>query len=278
MERKEEITILKRRGNKFFQNIYLVIIFIFLYAPIAALMIFSFNKSKSMGHITGFTLHWYSELFRNETILSALYYTVTIAIIASIISTIFGTITAIGIYKMRGKRKKVLLNINYLPVLNTEIVTGIAIMSLFAFFQMDFGFRTMLIAHIMFCVPYVILSVLPKLRQLPANAEEAALDLGATPWYAIRKVVIPQIKPGIISGFLMAFTMSIDDFVISFFNTGNGVSNLSIEIYGMARRGIKPEINALSTLMFTTVLILLILANRKDSIIKNNTNREELEG
>nr|WP_243155090.1 ABC transporter permease [Peptostreptococcus canis] len=241
-------------------------------------MIFSFNKSKSMGHITGFTLHWYSELFRNETILSALYYTVTIAIIASIVSTIFGTITAIGIYKMRGKRKKVLLNINYLPVLNTEIVTGIAIMSLFAFFQMDFGFRTMLIAHIMFCVPYVILSVLPKLRQLPANAEEAALDLGATPWYAIRKVVIPQIKPGIISGFLMAFTMSIDDFVISFFNTGNGVSNLSIEIYGMARRGIKPEINALSTLMFTTVLILLILANRKDSIIKNNTNREELEG
>ncbi|MBC2575931.1 ABC transporter permease [Peptostreptococcus canis] len=278
MERKEEITILKRRGSKFFQNIYLVIIFIFLYAPIAALMIFSFNKSKSMGHITGFTLHWYSELFRNETILSALYYTVTIAIIASIVSTIFGTITAIGIYKMRGKRKKVLLNINYLPVLNTEIVTGIAIMSLFAFFQMDFGFRTMLIAHIMFCVPYVILSVLPKLRQLPANAEEAALDLGATPWYAIRKVVIPQIKPGIISGFLMAFTMSIDDFVISFFNTGNGVSNLSIEIYGMARRGIKPEINALSTLMFTTVLILLILANRKDSIIKNNTNREELEG
>lgn len=267
------------KGNKLgiFQNIYLVLVFIFLYAPIAALMIFSFNKSKSMGHITGFTLDWYKALFSNETILSALYYTVTIAILASVISTIFGTITAIGLYKMQGKRKKILMNVNYLPVLNTEIVTGIAIMSLFTFFNMDFGFNTMLISHIMFCVPYVILSVLPKLRQLPENAEEAALDLGATPWYAIRKVIIPQIKPGIISGFLMAFTMSIDDFVISFFNTGNGVSNLSIEIYGMARRGIKPEINALSTLMFTTVLILLILANRKDSIIRNQVNRSDMD-
>ncbi|MDY4129451.1 MAG: ABC transporter permease [Peptostreptococcus porci] len=260
-----------------FKNIYLVLVFVFLYAPIAALIIFSFNKSKSMGHITGFTLHWYKQLFSNEAILSALYYTITIAVIASVISTIFGTITAIGIYKMNNKPKKILLNINYLPVLNTEIVTGIAIMSLFAFFKMDFGFRTMLISHIMFCVPYVILSVLPKLRQLPENIEEAALDLGATPWYAIRKVIIPQIKPGIISGFLMAFTMSIDDFVISFFNTGNGVSNLSIEIYGMARRGIKPEINALSTLMFTTVLILIILANRKDSIIRNTVNRSEID-
>lgn len=267
------------KGNKasIFQNIYLILVFVFLYAPIASLIIFSFNKSKSMGHITGFTLHWYKELFSNDTILTALYYTVTIAVIASVLSTIFGTITAIGLYKMNRKPKKILLNINYLPVLNTEIVTGIAIMSLFAFFKMDFGFKTMLISHIMFCVPYVILSVLPKLRQLPENAEEAALDLGATPWYAIRKVIIPQIKPGIISGFLMAFTMSIDDFVISFFNTGNGVSNLSIEIYGMARRGIKPEINALSTLMFTTVLILLILANRKDSLIKNNTNTSELD-
>ena len=173
---------------------------------------------------------------------------------------------------MRDKKKTAILNINYLPILNTEIVTGVAIMSLFTFFRMNFGFSTMLISHIMFCTPYVILSVLPKLRQLPDNMEEAALDLGATPWFAIRKVVIPQIKPGIISGFLMAFTMSIDDFVISFFNTGNGVSNLSIEIYGMARRGIKPEINALSTLMFVTVIVLLLLANRKDSVIKHAAN------
>lgn len=261
------------KKRKIFSNIYLVLVFIFLYAPIAALIIFSFNKSKSMGHITGFTLQWYTQLLQNDTIMSALYYTLTIAILASVISTIFGTITSIGIFKMRGKARMTLLNINYLPVLNTEIVTGIAIMSLFAFFKMNFGFKTMLLSHIMFCTPYVILSVLPKLRQLPENVEEAALDLGATPWFAIRKIVIPQIKPGIISGFLMAFTMSIDDFVISFFNTGNGVSNLSIEIYGMARRGIKPEINALSTLMFTTVLILLFLANRRDSIIKQASNR-----
>ena len=208
--------------SKLCSNIYLVLVFLFLYAPILALVIFSFNDSKSMGVLNGFTMKWYVALFRN------------------------------------------------LPVLNTDIVTGVALMSLFAFFQMNFGFKTMLLSHVMFCTPYVILSVLPKLRQLPDNVEEAALDLGATPWLAIRKIVIPQIKPGIMSGFLMAFTMSIDDFIISFFNTGNGVSNLSIEIYGMARRGIKPEINALSSLMFLTVLVLLILANRKDSIIKNS--------
>ena len=254
--------------SKLCSNIYLVLVFLFLYAPILALVIFSFNDSKSMGVLNGFTMKWYVALFRNETILSALYYTISIAVLASIISTIF--ITSIGIYKMRGKTKATILNINYLPVLNTDIVTGVALMSLFAFFQMNFGFKTMLLSHVMFCTPYVILSVLPKLRQLPDNVEEAALDLGATPWLAIRKIVIPQIKPGIMSGFLMAFTMSIDDFIISFFNTGNGVSNLSIEIYGMARRGIKPEINALSSLMFLTVLVLLILANRKDSIIKNS--------
>lgn len=256
--------------RKLCSNIYLILVFIFLYAPIAALIVLSFNESKSMGHMTGFTLKWYKALLKDESILSALYYTVSIAILASIISTIFGTITAIGIFKMKGKARVTILNINYLPVLNTDIVTGIAVMSLFVFFKMNFGFKTMLLAHIMFCTPYVILSVLPKLRQLPDHIEEAALDLGATPWFAIRKVVLPQIKPGIISGFLMAFTMSIDDFVISFFNTGNGVSNLSIEIYGMARRGIKPEINALSTIMFTTVLILLFLANKKDSIIKQS--------
>jgi len=168
---------------------------------------------------------------------------------------------------MRGKSKKLILNINYIPILNTEIVTAVAIMSLFIFVKMEFGFMTMLLAHIMFCTPYVILSVLPKIKQLPENIEDAAMDLGATPMYALRKVILPQIKPGIISGFLIAFTMSIDDFIISFFNTGNGVSNLSIEIYGMARRGIKPEINALSTIMFTVVLALLLLSNKKQSIV-----------
>lgn len=271
--RKEEITIsVLSRYKRAFSRIYLFVVFLFLYAPIFALILFSFNDSKSMGRLNGFTLKWYEALLHNETILSALYYTVTVAIIASVVSTIFGTITAIGIHKMRKRPKALVLNVNYLPVLNTEIVTGVALMSLFSFMKMDFGFKTMLIAHIMFCVPYVILSVLPKLRQLPDNIEEAALDLGATPLYAIWKIIIPQIKPGIISGFLMAFTMSIDDFVISFFNTGNGVSNLSIEIYGMARRGIKPEINALSTLMFTAVLIILFIANKKDSIIKSSSN------
>ena len=223
-----------------------------------------------MAHWNGFTFKWYERLFQNESIMSALYYTIVVAVISSVVATIVGTISAIGIHKMRGKGRKLILNINYLPILNPDIVTAVALMSLFAFINLEFGFTTMLLSHIMFSIPYVILSVLPKLKQLPQNIEEAAMDLGATPSYALRKVILPQIKPGIVSGFLMAFTMSIDDFIISFFNTGNGVSNLSIEIYGMARRGIKPEINALSTIMFTVVLILLLLSNRKQSIVRGD--------
>lgn len=250
----------------FIKRFYLIIIFLFLYTPIFTLMVFSFNESKTMGKWTGFTFKWYLELFNNNRLMSALYYTILIALLASVISTIVGTIAAIAISKMGGKLKALILNINYLPVLNPDIVTGIALMSLFIFLKFDFGFTTMLLAHITFDIPYVILSVLPKLKQLPENTLEAAADLGATPIYAIRKVVIPQIKPGIFAGFLMAFTMSIDDFVISFFTTGPGVTNLSIEIYSMARRGIKPEINALSTLMFITVLSLLIIVNKKQSL------------
>jgi spermidine/putrescine transport system permease protein len=235
-----------------------------------ALAVFSFNDSKSMAHWGGFTFKWYKQLIHNDSIMSALYYTLIVAIISSIVATIIGTISAIGIHKMRGKRRKVILNINYLPVLNPDIVTAVALMSLFVFLKLEFGFMTMLLSHIMFSIPYVILSVLPKMKQLPQNIEEAAMDLGATPIYALRKVILPQIKPGIISGFLIAFTMSIDDFIISFFNTGNGVSNLSIEIYGMARRGIKPEINALSTIMFTIVLILLLISNKKQSIVRGD--------
>lgn len=256
--------------KKVFSNIYLFLVFLFLYAPIFALVVFSFNDSKSMAHWNGFTFKWYERLFQNESIMSALYYTIVVAVISSVVATIVGTISAIGIHKMRGKGRKLILNINYLPILNPDIVTAVALMSLFAFINLEFGFTTMLLSHIMFSIPYVILSVLPKLKQLPQNIEEAAMDLGATPSYALRKVILPQIKPGIVSGFLMAFTMSIDDFIISFFNTGNGVSNLSIEIYGMARRGIKPEINALSTIMFTVVLILLLLSNRKQSIVRGD--------
>ena len=236
--------------------------YLFLYAPIISLAVFSFNDAKSMAKWSGFSLRWYQELFQNERILDALYYTILIALLAAAISTIVGTITAIGIHKMRqGKVRGLLLNINYLPVLNPDIVTGVALMSLYVFIKLEFGFTTMLLSHIVFDIPYVILSVLPKLKQLPPNIEDAAMDLGATPWYALRKVVLPQIKPGIISGMLIAFTMSIDDFVISFFTTGNGVTNLAIEVYSMTRRGLTPEINALSTLMFVSVLILLLLSN-----------------
>ena len=222
-----------------------------------------------MAHWGGFTFKWYKSLLHNESIMSALYYTLLVAILSSIIATVIGTISAIGINKMKSKSRKLMLNVNYLPVLNPDIVTAVALMSLFAFVNIEFGFTTMLLSHIMFSIPYVILSVLPKVRTLPHNIEEAAMDLGATPMYALRKVILPQIKPGIISGFLIAFTMSIDDFIISFFNTGNGVSNLSIEIYGMARRGIKPEINALSTIMFVVVLGLLLLSNKKQSIVRS---------
>ncbi|GKU23816.1 ABC transporter permease [Clostridium folliculivorans] len=256
----------KKLGAKF----YLSLVFLFLYAPIIVLIIFSFNNSKSMAVWEGFTFKWYKELISDDRILTALYYTLSVAIISATISTVVGTLSSIGIFKMRGLSKKIILNVNYLPVLNPDIVTGIALMSLFAFFSFKFGFTTMLLAHITFNLPYVILSVLPKLKQLPNNIEEAAMDLGATPSYTLRKVILPQIKPGIISGFLIAFTMSIDDFVISFFTTGSGVTNLSIEVYSMAKRGIKPEINALSTLMFIVVLTLLLIVNKKESLIRGD--------
>lgn len=260
--------------EKFIKRFYLFIIFLFLYTPIFTLIVFSFNDSKSMGKWSGFTLKWYGQLFQNDRIMSALYITIILAVISSVIATIIGTFAAIGINKMTGFKKTALLNINYLPILNPDIVTGVALMSLFIFAKLEFGFMTLLISHITFNIPYVILAVLPKLRQLPENITEAALDLGATPNYALRKIILPQIKPGIFAGMLIAFTMSIDDFVISFFTTGPGVSNLSIEIYSMARRGIKPEINALSTLMFITVLILLLIVNRKEFISRSDKNEK----
>ena len=258
------------RLENFIKRFYLFIIFLFLYTTIITLMVFSFNNSKTMGKWSGFTLKWYEQLFSNQRLMSALYYTILIALLASVIATIVGTISAIAISQMKGKLKALILNINYLPVLNPDIVTGIALMSLFIFLNFNFGFTTMLLAHITFDIPYVILSVLPKMRQLPENTLDAAADLGATPLYTLWKVIIPQIKPGIFSGFLMAFTMSIDDFVISFFTTGPGVTNLSIEISSMARRGIKHEINALSTLMFLTVLALLLIVYRKQNSDKTN--------
>jgi len=251
--------------KKYLSKIYMGIIFIFLYAPIIVLAVFSFNESKSRGNWTGFSLKWYIELFHDHDIRLAFYYTISIAIITAIVSTIMGTIAAIGINAMKGRQKALILNVNYLPVVNPDIVTGISLMILYISFNMDFGFNTMLISHIVFSIPYVILSILPKLKQLDVNMTEAAMDLGATPMYALRKVILPEIKPGIITGFLMAFTLSIDDFIISYFTKGEGVTNLSIVIYSMARRGVRPTINALSTIMLTVVLLLMILINKRNN-------------
>ncbi|HEY8499082.1 MAG TPA: ABC transporter permease [Clostridia bacterium] len=249
--------------GKIIKRAYIGFIFLFLYAPILVLIVYSFNESKSRGQWGGFTLKWYGELFRDPDIIKALYYTFIVALLSSLISTVIGTFAAIGIHNMGLFGKKVVLNINYLPVLNPDIVTGVALMTLFISVNMRLGFLTMLISHVMFNIPYVILSVLPKLRQMNRHMAEAALDLGATPFYAMRKVVIPEIMPGVVTGALMAFTLSVDDFVISFFNTGSGVTNLSIVIYSMARRGIKPSINALSTLMLLTVAVLLLVINKR---------------
>lgn len=244
-------------------KLYTFLILLFLYAPIIVLIVFSFNDSKSRGVWSGFTLKWYVELFQDAEILKALYNTILVAIISTVISTVIGTFAAIGIYDIPGFKKNIILNLNYLPVLNPDIVTAVSLMVLFRFLRLDFGMLTMTLSHIVFSIPYVILSILPKLKQMNKHLAEAAMDLGATPFYALRKVIIPEIMPGIVSGALIAFTLSVDDFVISFFNTGGGFTNLSITIFSMSKRGINPTINALSTLMFIGLLILLLIINRK---------------
>jgi len=248
--------------TKFLKKCYVGLVLLFLYAPIIVLAVFSFNSSKSRGQWSGFTLKWYAEMFQDRNIMSALYYTVIIAILSATIATVIGIATAIGIHNMNKINKSIIMNLTYLPVLNPDIVTGISLMVLYIFMKLELGFLTMLLAHITFNIPYVILSILPKLKQMNKHLYEAALDLGATPFYAFRKVILPEIMPGVVTGFILAFTLSIDDFVISFFTTGAGVSNLSILIYSMARRGISPTINALSTLLFICVLLLLLFVNR----------------
>lgn len=238
---------------------YTFIIFFFLYAPIFILIVFSFNNSKSRGNWDGFTLKWYGELFRDSQIASAVYYTLLVALLSALLATVLGTLAAIGINTMRGFPKIMTLNITYLPLLNPDIVTGISLMLLFIFLKLPLGFLTMLLAHITFNLPFVIFSVLPKLKQLSGEIYDAALDLGATPYEAYKKIILPQIMPGVVTGFLLAFTMSVDDFVISFFTTGSGVSNLAITIYSMARRGINPKINALLTILFISIMLLLVI-------------------
>ncbi len=247
------------------KKIYTALIFIFLYAPIVVLIVFSFNSSKSRANWTGFTFDWYIQLFKDQQIMTSLYNTIMIALIASVCATIIGTFAALGMQSMKKFTRAMVMNITYLPVLNPDIVTGISLMLLFIFTNMRLGFFTMLLAHITINIPYVILSVLPKLKQLDGRVYDAALDLGATPIYAFIKVIVPQIAPGIFTGFLLAFTMSIDDFVISFFTTGSGVSNLSITIWSMARRGVNPKINALLSIMFASVMLLLLIVNNRMS-------------
>ena len=250
--------------GKWIKRFYTGLMFTFLYAPIVVLIVFSFNDSKSTAKWQGFTFEWYRTLFENDYIMKSLYYTILVAVVSAALATLVGTFAAFGIFYMRSWRQKLVLNINSLPMLNPDIVTGVSLMTLFVALNLRLGLMTMIIAHMTFNIPYVVLSVLPKLRQMPNEMLEAAMDLGATPWYAFKKVIFPEIKPGVVTGALIAFTLSIDDFVISFFTTGNGVTNLSIAIYSMARRGIKPEINALSTLMFTTVLILMLIINKRN--------------
>lgn len=240
---------------------YTYLVLLFLYAPIFVLMVLSFSDSRTRGSFDSFSLRWYKELFQDRQIMTSLYYTFVIGLLSAVCSTVLGTFAALQISKLKGVAKSLVMNITYIPVLNPEIVTGISLMVLFVFLNLRLGFVTLLLSHITFNLPYVVLSVLPKIRQLDGNTYEAAEDLGASPLFAFWKVILPQILPGVLTGFLLAFTLSIDDFVISFFTTGSGVSTLSITIYSMARRGINPKINALSTLIFLTVLILLLVVN-----------------
>lgn len=246
--------------RKFVSGGYVALVLLFFYIPIIYVMAFSFNESKSLTRFTGFSLQWYEKMFTDRTILEAIYYTVVIAIIATIVSTIVGTVTAIGLSKSKKIVKEVVLQINDLPMMNPDIVTAIGFMLLFTSLRVKTGFVTLLLAHIAFCIPYVILSVMPKLRQLDDNIAEAALDLGATPFEALTKVIIPQIMPGIVSGALIAFTMSFDDFVISFFATGPGVNTIAIYVYSSIKR-INPTINALSTVIVVIVTVVLLVVN-----------------
>ncbi len=243
------------------KKIYVALIFILLYAPIATLMILSFNSSKSRSKWGGFTTKWYASLFRNDAIMAALKNTLVIALLSSLIATIIGVAAAIAINGMKKKSRIFFMTVTNIPMLNADIVTGLSLMLLFLVLQINFGFTSVLLAHITFNIPYVILSVLPKLSQLNPNLYEAALDLGADPVYAFFKVILPDILPGVLSGFMLAFTMSLDDFIITHFTKGPGLDTLSTKIYTEVKKGIKPEMYALSTILFVTVLLLLILIN-----------------
>lgn len=267
------------RKNNFGNRLFLALIFLFLYAPIFVLIVFSFNATKSRTVWGGFSLQWYGRLFQDSAILSALQTTLLVSILASLIAMLAGTAAAIGFAAMKRRSRHMLMSVNNIPLTNADIVTGVSLSLLFMLAINAFnstlgralditlvkGFGTMLIAHVTFDIPYVILSVMPRLRQLDPHIYEAAQDLGARSFYAFRKVILPDLMPGIVNGVIIAFTMSVDDFVISYFTAGNKVSTLAMEVYSMARRRISPEINAISTLLFVAVLAMLVIVNLRQA-------------
>ena len=274
------------KNNSFLNRLFMVLVFVFLYAPIVLLIIFSFNAGKSNVVWQGFSLEWYGKLLNNRLIMQSVYTTLLVSLLATVIATMAGTFAAIGFYAMRRKVREPLMTVNNIPMMNADIVTGVSLCLLFvAFFngwgsfaswfnslglfrlptRLTMGFGTLLIAHITFNIPYVILSVGPKLRQMDKNLVDAAMDLGCTWMQAFWKVILPEIKPGIVSGALTAFTMSLDDFVISYFTAGSSASTLAMTIYGMTKKRVSPEINAISTLLFVTVLVLLAIINIREA-------------
>lgn len=250
--------------KKFLSSLYSILIYMFLYIPIAVLIIFSFNDSKYKGSWNGFTFKWYYELFADPDMATVIYTTLLVAILSSFISAVIGTITAIGIDNLKPKYKAMFINLSYIPMISPDIVIGISLLTLYVIVGIPQGLFTLVLSHITFNIPYVIFAVLPKLQQLDPNIEEAALDLGATPQQAFWKVIFPEILPGILTGALLAFTMSLDDFIVSFFTTGSGVSTLSIKIYSMTKRGISPKINALSSILFVVSIVIILFVQYKN--------------
>lgn len=249
-----------KHSKKFFSRLYMILVLAFFYLPILYTVVFSFNSGRSLTRFDGFSLRWYEKMFNDSSMMNAIFYTIIIALLATAISTVVGTIAAIGLSNSKKLVRGVMEQVNNLPLTNPDIVTAIGLLMFFSMLGIRKGFTTMLLAHVMFCIPYVMLSVMPKLRSLDPNLADAALDLGATPWQALTKVIVPQIMPGIVSGALVAFTMSFDDFIISYFVTGNGVNNISILVYSMSKR-VNPSINALSTLIVLIITVVLVLIN-----------------
>ena len=252
--------------KRFLKRAYLIIILIFMYAPIFTLIVLSFNSSKSRAHWGGFTLGWYINLFSDEAVASALINTLTIAVLATLFSTIVGTFTCIAMIGLSPKLRSIIMGITNIPMINADIVTGISLMLLFRFLHLSSGFSTILLAHITFNIPFVMLSVMPRVKNINFYVYEAAMDLGANPAYAFFKTILPDIVPGIVSGALMAFTMSLDDFIITYFTKGSGFETLSTLIYNEVKRGIQPEIYALSAIIFVVVLVLLLIVYRAPQV------------